>query len=35
MFDSGFYEKHRAPILFTVMAGLLILVGFIQSWGVS
>ena len=35
MVDAGFYEKHRAPILFAVMAGLLILVGFIQSWGVS
>jgi branched-chain amino acid transport system permease protein len=35
MIDTAFYEKYRAPILFALMAGLLILVGFIQSWGVS
>lgn len=32
---GSIFQAHRAPILFSIMALMLIVVGFIQSWGVS
>lgn len=32
---ASVFQKHRAPVLFAIMGGMLLAVGFIQSFGVS